>query len=205
MNPIRNQGSCGGCYTFSAVNALEAAYKIKTGKLVSLSEQQLLDCTNRYGNTGCGGGLMTNSYKYLQSNQIVSRESYPYTAVQGKCKSDGKSGVLSIKSYKSIPSGDLDAHIAALQKQPLSIAIASSSSVFMQYKSGIISSSGCGTSLDHAVNLVGYGSENGKDFWIVRNSWGTNWGEKGYFRVARSSKDGSGICGLLKMSSYPVL
>ena len=81
MNPIRNQGSCGGCYSFSAVNALEAAHKIKTGKLVSLSEQQILDCSNRFGNTGCGGGLMTNSYKYLQQSQIVSRESYPYTAV----------------------------------------------------------------------------------------------------------------------------
>ena len=148
---------------------------------------------------------MTNSYKYLQSKEIVSRESYPYTAVQGSCKVDGSDGILSIKSYKSLPSGDVDAHIAALQNQPLSVAVASASSTFMQYKSGIISSTACGTSLDHAVNLVGYGTENGKDFWIVRNSWGTNWGEKGYFRLARSSKDGPGICGILKMSSYPIL
>ena len=205
MNPIRNQGSCGGCYTFSAVNALEAAYKIKTGRLVKLSEQQLLDCTGKQGNSGCGGGLMTNSYKYLLKTEIASRDDYPYSAVQGSCKAANYDGIFLVKNYKSLASGDVDAHIAALQNQPLSIAIASSSSVFMQYKSGIISSSACGTSLNHAVNLIGYGSEDGKDFWIVRNSWGTNWGEKGYFRVARSDKDGPGVCGLLKMSSYPIL
>ena len=206
MNPIRNQGSCGGCYAFSAVNALEAAYKInKGGSLLSLSEQQLLDCTNKQGNSGCGGGLMTNAYKYLKSNEIVSRDSYPYSAVQGSCKASKYDGLFSVQNHKNLASGDVDAHIAALQNQPLSIAIASSSSVFMQYKSGILSSSACGTSLNHAVNLVGYGSEDGKDFWIARNSWGTNWGEKGYFRVARSDKDGPGVCGLLKMSSYPIV
>jgi cathepsin L len=148
---------------------------------------------------------MTNSYKYLISNEIVSRGSYPYYAVQGSCKAAKYDGIFKVKSYKSLASGDVDAHIAALQNQPLSIAIASSSRVFMQYKSGIISSSACGTSVNHAVNLVGYGSENGKNFWIVRNSWGTNWGEKGYFRVARSDKKGPGVCGLLKLSSYPIL
>jgi cathepsin L len=148
---------------------------------------------------------MTNAYKYLLKNEIVSRDDYPYSAVQGSCKAANYDGILSVTNYKSLASGDVDAHIAALQNQPLSIAIASSSSVFMQYKSGIISSSACGTSLNHAVNLVGYGSENGRDFWIVRNSWGTNWGEKGYFRVARSDQDGPGVCGLLKMSSYPIL
>ena len=129
---------------------------------------------------------MTNSYKYLLSNEIVSRNDYPYSAVQGRCKAAYYDGIFLVKSYKSLASGDVDGHIAALQNQPLSIAIASSSSVFMQYKSGIISSSACGTSVNHAVNLVGYGSDNGRDFWIVRNSWGTSWGEKGYFRVARS-------------------
>ena len=146
---------------------------------------------------------MTNSYKYLQSATLATRVKYPYTAVQGSCKTN--SGIVGVKSYKSIASGDVDGHMAALQNQPLSVAIASSSSTFMQYKSGIISSSACGTSLNHAVNLIGYGSENGKDYWLLRNSWGTNWGEKGYFRVARSSKDGPGICGILKMSSYPIL
>jgi C1A family cysteine protease len=95
--------------------------------------------------------------------------------------------------------------MAALQNGPIATAVASSSSVFMQYRSGIITSSACGTSLNHAVNMVGYGSENGKDYWIIRNSWGTNWGEKGYFRIARSDSNGSGVCGALKMSSYATL
>ncbi len=205
MNAIRNQGSCGGCYAFSAANAIEAAYKIKYGTLPKLSEQQLLDCTDNYGNSGCGGGLMTNAYKYLQSKKHMTRDSYPYTGQERSCQYDESDGVVSVKSYKSIASGDVDGHMAALQNQPISIAIAAASSTFMLYKGGIISGSGCGTNLDHAVNLVGYGSENGKDYWIGRNSWGTSWGEKGYFRIARSSQDGPGVCGILKMSSYPIL
>ncbi len=148
---------------------------------------------------------MTNSFKYLQSFKHMTRESYPYTAQQGKCQYDENDGVTKVKSYKSIQSGDVDGHIAALQNQPISIAIAAASSTFMLYKGGIISSSACGTNVDHAVNLIGYGSENGQDFWIIRNSWGTSWGERGYFRVARSSRDGPGVCGILKMSSYPIL
>jgi len=111
--------------------------------------------------------------------------------------------VVNVASFKSIASGSVSGHMAALQKQPISVAIAATSSTFMQYKSGIISSSACGTSLNHAVNIVGYGEDAGKLYWILRNSWGTNWGEKGYFRVLRSTKDGAGICGILKMSSYP--
>ena len=148
---------------------------------------------------------MTNSFKYLQNFKHMDRESYSYTAQQGRCKYDEEKGITGVKSFKSIPSGDVDGHIAVLQNQPISIAISAASSIFMLYKGGIISSSSCGTNVDHAVNLVGYGSENGKDFWIIRNSWGTSWGEKGYMRVARSSRDGPGVCGILKMSSYPIL
>jgi C1A family cysteine protease len=148
---------------------------------------------------------MTNSFKYLQNYKHMTRDSYPYTAQEGRCKYDESDGVTNVKSFKTIQSGDVDGHIAALQNQPISIAIAAASSAIMLYKGGILSSTGCGTNLDHAVNLVGYGSENGKDFWIIRNSWGTSWGEKGYLRVARSDRDGPGICGILKMSSYPIL
>jgi cathepsin L len=148
---------------------------------------------------------MTNSYRYLKWNKIISRENYPYTAVHGSCKAANRRGLFTVPNCRTLPSGDVRAHMAALQLGPVDIAIASSSSTFMQYKSGIISSSACGTSLDHAVNLVGYGSENGRDYWILRNSWGTNWGERGYFRVARTSRNGPGICGILRMSSYPIL
>jgi len=99
---------------------------------------------------------------------------------------------------------DPNAHIAALQTQPISIAIAAYASVFQLYTGGIISSTSCGTSLDHAVNMVGYGADtSGNLYWLVRNSWGTNWGEAGYFRVSRATTSGPGICGLLQMSSYP--
>lgn len=148
---------------------------------------------------------MTNSFEYLQKFKHMNRDSYPYTAQQGRCSYDESDGVTTVKSYKEIQSGDVDGHMAALQNQPISIAIAAASSTFMLYKGGIMSSSSCGTNVDHAVNLVGYGSENGKDFWIIRNSWGTSWGERGYVRIARSSRDGPGVCGILKMSSYPIL
>ena len=111
---MRNQGSCGGCYAFSAASSIEAAYKIKHGSLPRLSEQQLIDCTSRYGNTGCGGGLMTNSFKYLQNFKHMDRESYSYTAQQGRCKYDEEKGITGVKSFKSIPSGDVDGHIAVL-------------------------------------------------------------------------------------------
>ena len=114
MNAIRNQGSCGACYTFSTACSVEAAYKIKFGTLPRLSEQQLLDCTSRYGNSGCEGGLMTNDFKYLKDKMHMNRDSYPYTAQKGRCKYDEGNGVTKVKSFKSIRSGDVDGHIAVL-------------------------------------------------------------------------------------------
>ena len=180
-------------------------YKVKKGTLPQLSEQQLLDCSGSNGNNGCSGGLMTNSFNYLKSYKSMTRASYAYTAVRGTCKYNSANGVINTVGYKNIAVGDPNAHIAALQTAPVSVAVAASSSVFQLYRGGIISSTGCGTSLNHAVNLVGYGTENGTPYWIVRNSWGTNWGESGYFRVLRDTATGSGICGILKMSSQPVI
>lgn len=205
LNPIRNQGSCGSCYTFSTVASMEAIYKIKKGSLPSFSEQQILDCSGSYGNSGCSGGLMTNSFNYLKSYKAMTRTSYPYTAVRSTCKYNSASGVVNTIGYKTISSGDVNGHITALQSAPISAAVAASSAVFQLYRGGIISSTSCGTALNHAVNLVGYGTENGVNYWIVRNSWGTNWGESGYFRVLRSTSNGDGICGILKMSSYPLI
>jgi hypothetical protein len=111
---VRNQGSCGGCYAFSTACSVEAAYKIKFGTLPRLSDQQLVDCTSRFGNTGCGGGLMTNSFKYLQNFKHMDRDSYPYSAQQGKCQYDEENGVTGVKSFKTIQSGDVDGHMAAL-------------------------------------------------------------------------------------------
>ena len=205
LNAIRNQGSCGGCYSFSAVCSIEALYKIKKGSLPALSEQQLIDCSRGNGNSGCSGGLMTNSFNYLKSAKSMTRASYAYTATAGTCKYNSANGVVNTVGYKTITTGDPAAHIAALQIAPVSIAIASSSSTFQLYKGGILSSTGCGTSVNHAVNLVGYGTENGTPYWIVRNSWGSNWGESGYLRILRSTAKGNGVCSLLKMSSQPLI
>lgn len=114
LNPIRNQGGCGGCYAFSTVASLEALYKIKKGTLPQLSEQQLIDCSGSYGNYGCSGGLMTNSFKYLQTYKSMNRASYPYTATKGTCKYNSANGVVNTVGYKSLASGDVNAHVAAL-------------------------------------------------------------------------------------------
>lgn len=148
---------------------------------------------------------MTNSFNYLKSYKSMTRTSYPYTAYKSTCKYNAASGVVNTIGYKNIASGDPNAHIAALQTAPISVAVAASSITFQLYRGGIMSSTTCGTSLNHAVNLVGYGTENGTPYWIVRNSWGTNWGESGYFRVLRATTSGPGICGILKMSSYPLI
>lgn len=148
---------------------------------------------------------MTNSYNYLKYYKSMTRSSYAYTGVAGSCKYNSMNGVLNTVGYKNIAKGDPNAHIAALQTAPLSVAVAASSSVFQLYRGGIISSTGCGTALNHAVNLVGYGTENGTPYWIVRNSWGSNWGESGYFRVLRSTSNGAGICGILNLSSLPTI
>lgn len=205
FNPVGNQGSCGACYTFSSVAVVEAMQKIKTGSLPGLSEQQILDCTSSFGNSGCGGGLMTNSFKYLKNAKAMKRSSYPYSGVKGSCKYNAADGVVNVKSFIELSKDDPQEHIDALQNGPISAAIASSSSVFQFYSKGIINSSSCGNSLNHAVVIVGYGTENGTPYWIARNSWGSNWGEAGYFRILRSTSKGPSMCGILEMSSQPQL
>ena len=207
VNAVRNQGGCGGCYTFSSVASLEGAYFIKNGALPMFSEQQLLDCTSSYGNSGCFGGLMSNAFTYLKTHKAMTRSSYPYTATAGACKYDTSDGVINITGYTSITKNDPDAHMAALQNGPVSIAIAASSSYFQFYKTGVITSTGCGTSVNHAVNMVGYGTDtaSGNPYWLIRNSWGANWGDKGYFKVLRGSSNSAGICGILSLSSQPII
>jgi KDEL-tailed cysteine endopeptidase len=166
----------------------------------------LLDCTTGYGNAGCNGGLMSNCYNYLRSYKLQQESSYPYIAYRSNCKYNSNAGVVAVRGYVNIAKNSVNAHLQALAQQPLSVAIAASSGVFQFYRGGIISSTSCGTSLNHAVTMIGYGTDaNGVKFWTVKNSWGTNWGEGGYFRILRSSTDGVGVCNILGMSSYPVL
>ncbi|OEL31740.1 putative cysteine protease RD21B [Dichanthelium oligosanthes] len=183
--------------------AMEGINKIKTGSLVSLSEQELIDCDRSY-NSGCGGGLMDYAYKFVVKNGgIDTEEDYPYREADGTCnKNKLKRRVVTIDGYSDIPSNKEELLLQAVAQQPVSVGICGSARAFQLYSQGIFDGP-CPTSLDHAVLIVGYGSEGGKDYWIVKNSWGESWGMKGYMHMHRNTGDSSGICGINMMPSFP--
>lgn len=215
VTEIKNQGQCGSCWSFSTTGALEGAYFIKYGELLSFSEQQLVDCDNfKNGgrDMGCNGGLMDNAFKWISKNGGICTEvDYPYvsgeTMKNGVCqKSCSEVMNTDIKSYVDvIPSSD-DEMMSALTKQPISVAIQANQRSFQLYKSGVLSDD-CGTDLDHGVLLIGYGTMNNENYYIIKNSWGKSWGMDGYIYLARDTKynNGDGQCGLLLQGSYPSL
>jgi C1A family cysteine protease len=205
VTPVKNQGSCGSCWAFSATGSMEGAYAIKTGQLTSFSEQQLVDCSTAQGNMGCNGGLMDYAFTYLESNAIETEASYPYTGRDGKCTYETSKGVDVVVSFTDVPANDPAQLQAAAAQQPVSVAIEADRMVFQMYTGGIIKSTQCGTNLDHGVLVVGYGTDAGQDYWLLKNSWGPSWGEQGFFRIARDmTTKGPGICGLQQQASYPI-
>ncbi|EES13064.1 hypothetical protein BDA96_06G283700 [Sorghum bicolor] len=202
--PVKNQGQCGSCWAFSAVSSVESINQIVTGEMVTLSEQELVECSTDGGNSGCNGGLMDAAFNFIIKNGgIDTEDDYPYKAVDGKCDINRRNAkVVSIDAFEDVPENDEKSLQKAVAHQPVSVAIEAGGRQFQLYKSGVFSGS-CTTNLDHGVVAVGYGTENGKDYWIVRNSWGPKWGEAGYIRMERNINATTGKCGIAMMASYP--
>merc|ERR1711991_443186 len=194
VTPVKNQGQCGSCWSFSTTGGLEGAWQLSSGNLVSMSEQQFVDCDT--GSSGCNGGLMDQAFGWAENQAIATESSYPYTARDGSCKSSfttaiPRGGVTGYKDVQRSASG----LTSAIMNSPVSVAIEADQAAFQQYTGGVISS-GCGSNLDHGVLAVGVNSDGSIK---VKNSWGTSWGANGYVNVATSQ------CGITQSASYPVV
>lgn len=208
ITPVMDQGNCGSCYAFAAVSAIEGQMALATNQLVDLSEQNLVDCSQGQGNDGCGGGYPERAYQYIiDNNGIDTDSSYPYGEKEGTCGYNTENTAATIKNYVNITSGDeLALKKAVATIGPVSVGIAATDD-FIDYAGGIYDSSDCGNTtndMNHAVTIVGYGTdpETRQDYWIVKNWFGTDWGEDGYIRMSRN-KDNQ--CGIAADATYPVL
>jgi len=204
VTPVKNQGQCGSCWSFGTTGGIEGSWQIATGKLESMSEQQLVDCS-LFPNMGCSGGNPQIAVNFETKHNVCTEQSYPYHATKGICKGDKlctaaipKGGVTGYHKVGGLLGASKTEMKSAIQQQPVTIAIEADQASFQHYSGGVLTS-GCGTKLDHAVLAVGYGTENGNDYWLVKNSWGSSWGDSGYIKIGSATN----LCGVRNQAGYP--
>jgi KDEL-tailed cysteine endopeptidase len=204
VTPVKDQGQCGSCWAFSATGALEGAWFLKNGSLFNVSEQQMVDCSTAEGNQGCNGGLMDDAFQYVIANGLTTDAAYPYSATGPNACKAGKPIVVRALGFTDVVPNSETALLSALTEQPVSVAVEAEGS-FQFYSSGVMTAS-CGTQLDHGVLAVGYGTVGGQDYYKVKNSWGEDWGMKGYILLGRGSAFGAqGQCGIQMAASFPLV